>query len=72
MRVGIDGALDINRSVYLQAISDTMALMEEYKQLCIVVVYEWLSDSFEIRGVSNSSRGYYMVIANKNKAKLSS
>ena len=35
LKAGIDASLDVNRSVYLQAVDDTVQLIQEYQQQCI-------------------------------------
>lgn len=35
IRTGIDAALDVNRMVYLQTITDTEELIQQYQQQCI-------------------------------------
>lgn len=34
LKPGIDASLDVNRSVYLQAVEDTSQLIQEYQQQC--------------------------------------
>ena len=34
LKAGIDASLDVNRSVYLQAVEDTVLLIKEYQQQC--------------------------------------
>ena len=35
IRTGIDAALDVNRMVYLQTLTDTEELLQQYQQQCI-------------------------------------
>ena len=35
IRAGIDAALDVNRMVYLQTLTDTEELLQQYQQQCI-------------------------------------
>ena len=35
IRTGIDAALDVNRMVYLQTLTDTEELIQQYQQQCI-------------------------------------
>ena len=61
LKTGIDASLDVNRSVYFQAIEDTIALIKTYQQ----------QYSFELKMVNNASRGYHLIVSSKNRAFLS-
>ena len=61
IRSGLSPALDVNRSVYLQAMEDTQALAEQY-------VHE---APCEIRVTSSISRGFYLLVSAKNRSYLS-
>lgn len=61
IRPGLSAALDVNRSVYLQAMEDTHALAMQYVQ----------EAPCEIRVTTSASRGYYLLVAAKNRNQLS-
>lgn len=66
----MDAALDVNRAVYLQTVTDTTSLLAQYQEQC---TFRWdsLLDPFELKIGNNAARGYYLIVSNKNKSKLS-
>lgn len=70
IRTGLSGALDVSRSLYLQAVSDTQRVISQYqdergsRRAASRVV------PFEVKRVYSAARGYSMVVANKFKTQL--
>lgn len=70
IRTGLSGALDVSRSLYLQAVSDTQRVISQYQD------ERWLCRAashvvpFEVKRVYSAARGYSMVVANKFKTQL--
>lgn len=71
LKAGIDASLDVNRSVYLQAVDDTVQLIQEYQQQCRDGRKGSNADTFDLKMMNTVSRGYYLVVASKNRGLLS-
>ena len=71
LKAGIDASLDVNRSVYLQAVDDTVQLIQEYQQQCRDGREGSNADTFDLKMMNTVSRGYYLVVASKNRGLLS-
>ena len=62
IRPGLNASLDINRTVYLQAIENTEALVVQYIR----------ETALEMKMATNATRGYYLIIAGKDRKRLPS
>ena len=60
LRAGLSAALDVGRSVYLQALDDTRQLAEQVAQ----------EAPCELRVACNASRGYYLLVSSKERPQL--
>ena len=60
LRAGLSAALDVGRSVYLQALDDTHQLAEQVAQ----------EAPCELRIACNASRGYYLLVSSKDRSQL--
>lgn len=60
----------MNRAVYLQAVADTNDLIQQYKEHCNSFSFSSI-DPFEMKTASSTSRGYYLIVSDKNKTRLS-
>ncbi|KAK8792367.1 hypothetical protein WA538_003753 [Blastocystis sp. DL] len=60
LRTGLSAALDVGRSVYLQALDDTRQLAEQVAQ----------EAPCELRVACNASRGYYLLVSSKERPQL--
>ena len=70
IRTGLSGALDVSRSLYLQAVSQTQSVISQYQNdRPHRRAASWVVP-FEVKRVYSTARGYAMVVANKFKTQV--
>lgn len=70
IRAGLSGALDVNRSLYLQAMSDTQRVISQYQTDRTGESVPSRVVPFDVKQGYSAARGYTMIVANKFKTQL--